>query len=189
MRGVFFRAFKLGLLVSLVVGPQAFSGPKPPKKPQGPPSVVQGSDIDRENGVYPVHPRDEMTDGDLCSKADALRYPERIKYCERNVQTETKKKIIEKYDQVYGYKVGSMDRNDFKIDHLIPLCMGGSNEIRNLWPQHKSVYELTDPLEPELCERMAQGKILQEEAVALILRAKHRLKEVPKILAQVRAMK
>src|SRR5687768_11664149 len=47
-------------------------------------SFQKDKDLDKENPNYPVHPHPEMTPGDLCKKASAIRYPERIKYCERN---------------------------------------------------------------------------------------------------------
>jgi len=65
-----------------------------------------------------------------------------------------------------------MDRKDFKIDHFIPLCAGGSNDPSNLWPQHKSVYEITDPVEPLICAKMAAGKLDQAYAIKLITTAK-----------------
>ena len=66
--------------------------------------------------------------------------------------------------------------------------MGGSNERINLWPQHESVYKMTDPLEPALCDKMAQGKILQAEAMDLIRQAKLNLDQVPEILAKINAL-
>ena len=77
-----------------------------------------------------------------------------------------------------GYEITPADRLDFKIDHLIPLCMGGSNGTLNLWPQHKSVYEITDSLEFILCEKLRLAKITQKEAIEKILYAKHHLDEV-----------
>jgi hypothetical protein len=87
-----------------------------------------------------------------------------------------------------GYRTRQMDRQDFKIDHYIPLCMGGSNDIKNLWPQHKSVYAITDPLEPVLCDKMAQGRLLQKKAVEIIMYAKAHLDEVPEIIAKANAL-
>ena len=77
---------------------------------------------------------------------------------------------------------------DFKIDHLIPLCAGGANDEDNLWPQHKSVYNITDALEPVVCEKMAAGRLKQAEAVKLILQAKMHLDQVPSILKQIKRM-
>jgi hypothetical protein len=137
---------------------------------------------------YPTSPEVDETPGDTCGQADEYRYPERIAYCERAVDTKTKAEIIQKYDVKYGYKIRAMDRQKFKIDHFIPLCAGGSNERQNLWPQHESIYKVTDPLEPAICEKMAEGKLLQAEAIDLIRQAKQDLSRVKEILAKVQAL-
>ena len=136
---------------------------------------------------FPKGPDATITPGALCLNPDAHRYPEQINYCNRNVDTDTKRGRFQAYDQL-GYRTRSMDRQDFKIDHYIPLCMGGSNDIKNLWPQHKSVYAITDPLEPVLCDKMAQGKLLQKKAVEIIMYAKAHLDEVPAIIAKANAL-
>lgn len=123
-------------------------------------------------GAFPKSPDPELTPGDLCHHADEYRYPERIAYCSREVERERKDLVIKTYDSVLQFHIHSLPRNKFKIDHFIPLCMGGSNEVKNLWPQHRSLYKVTDPLEQSLCEKLAQGKILQAEAIDLIKRAK-----------------
>lgn len=117
---------------------------------------------------FPIAPDFSMTPGDVCTNPDEYRYPEKIPYCKRDVESDEKRAIIARYDETFGFKIRQMDRQDFKIDHLIPLCMGGSNDSSNLWPQHKSIYSKTDPLEPLLCEMMAGGKILQDEAIRII---------------------
>lgn len=137
---------------------------------------------------FPNNPNLTETPGQLCSKSDSHRYPENISYCERNVDTYTKNAVIQKYDQLFGYQIGSMARKDFKIDHLIPLCAGGSNEVVNLWPQHKSIYMITDPLEPILCQKMKEGKLIQKNAVQLIIQAKMNLDEVPAILKKINSL-
>lgn len=140
-----------------------------------------------ENGVYPKGPEEVLTPGELCNSPDAYRYPEKVAYCNRDVSPELKKTIFVKYDQM-GYRTRELNRMDFKIDHYIPLCMGGSNSDKNLWPQHKKIYEVTDPLEPVLCDKMAAGRLLQKKAIEYIVRAKHNLKEVSKIMAEVHAL-
>lgn len=121
---------------------------------------------------FPHAPHKEMTPGSLCQHGSTTRYPEKVRYCERDVDKDTKRQIFVTYDREFGYETTQMERMDFKIDHLVPLCLGGSNQIDNLWPQHKTIYENTDPLEPFLCEVLASGRIKQAEAVQLILTIK-----------------
>jgi hypothetical protein len=138
----------------------------------------------QDNAKFPSGPDATMTPGSLCTTPDSRRYPEQIAYCSRNVDSQLKRDLFVKYDQM-GFRTREMNRMDFKIDHLIPLCMGGSNNENNLWPQHKSIYNITDPLEPLLCQKMANGRLLQKKAVEYILNAKHHLDEVPRIMAEV----
>ncbi len=128
---------------------------------------------------YPDHPDEEITPGDTCDRPSQRRYSEGIAYCERNVKKALKDDIIRTYDREFGFRIGSMNRGDFKIDHYISLCMGGSNDRENLWPQHKSVYILTDPIEEKLCRLMAKGHMRQHEAIATIKMVKNNLDEAP----------
>jgi len=131
---------------------------------------------------YPTTPNTALTPGKLCDRPSGFRYPENIAYCERDVTYETKEFLIKNYDRKLGYHIQTMNRMDFKIDHFIPLCAGGSNDPVNLWPQHKSVYQQTDPVEPLLCQRMLEGKLSQTDAVKLIMRAKLDLNQVPVVM-------
>ena len=87
-----------------------------------------------------------------------------------------------------GYAIESMNRQDFKIDHYIPLCAGGSNDSSNLWPQHKSIYEITDPIEPLICKKMALGKLNQALAVELIMTVKNDLSQASMILQRLQRL-
>lgn len=135
---------------------------------------------------YPTQPNVELTPGDLCDKPSELRYPERIKYCRRDVETRRKWEIIYDYEKL-GYKIADK-RGQFKIDHYIPLCMGGGNDDENLWPQHKTVYEVTDPLEHLLCEKLKAGRILQSDAIDKIRHGKNNLSEVKRLIQEVNAL-
>lgn len=134
---------------------------------------------------YPTAPSPKLTPGDLCTTPSSYRYPEHIAYCEREVPTEMKDSIIASYDRYLGYGIGSMDRQLFKIDHYIPLCMGGSNSPKNLWPQYITNYEITDKLEKLACDQMERGRLKQKDAVNIIIRAKNHLNEVPQIMRQL----
>ena len=131
---------------------------------------------------FPMGPELTITTGKLCDIPSAYRYAEKIPYCERDVSYSTKEVLMKEYDQKFNYRILSIPRVDIKIDHLIPLCAGGSNDISNLWPQHKSIYVITDPIEPVICAKMATGRLKQKDAVALIIEAKTHLERASKIL-------
>lgn len=137
---------------------------------------------------FPSGPEVSMTPGSLCDQPDSYRYPEKIAYCRRNVDGDFKQDLIRRYDEVFGYVIQTMPRQLFKIDHFIPLCAGGSNRADNLWPQHESIYAVTDPLEPLICQRMAEGKLKQADAVRLIRQAKTDLSTVDAVMAQLNSL-
>jgi hypothetical protein len=137
---------------------------------------------------YPIRPDESLTPGSLCSNPDSKRYPEGIPYCSRSVKSALKHEIMQTYDERLGFGVTRMSRAAFKIDHYIPLCMGGSNNSDNLWPQHEAVYVVTDPLEQEACIKMSKGLLRQADAVVMIKQAKADLSQVPHLLAHVRGL-
>ena len=137
---------------------------------------------------FPEGPQLQVTPGSFCDHADQVRYPERVAVCQRNVKHELKQDIIAEYDKQFGYSIRSMDRQKFKIDHLIPLCAGGGNSRENLWPQHESIYNITDPLEPLICGKMAAGKLLQAKAAEIIIYAKTHLDQVPTVMKELEAL-
>jgi hypothetical protein len=149
--------------------------------------VTVASCLTWAQGEFPKGPDASLTPGALCNHPDAYRYPERIAYCTRDVSGGEKAQIFRAYDQI-GFRTRSMNRQDFKIDHYIPLCAGGANDARNLWPQHKSVYVITDKLEELVCQKMAEGKLKQKDAIAYIRQAKNNLDEAPGIEDEVRGL-
>ena len=135
-------------------------------------STPSSSSLLSDHAAFPVGPNLSVTPGELCQHADSYRYPDHIAYCSRNVDPSLKHDIIVQYDHDFGFDIEGLNRADFKIDHFIPLCIGGANDRSNLWPQHKSVYVLTDGIEEKLGELMAQGKMHQDEAVKIVRGAK-----------------
>jgi hypothetical protein len=122
-------------------------------------------------GEFPRGPESSVTPGSFCDRPDAYRYSEKVPYCNRDVDTALKADVFREYRNL-GWNLNPKDRPLYKIDHLIPLCMGGSNREDNLWPQHKTVYEQTDMIEAVGCEKLKAGVIKQAEVVSLLLAAK-----------------
>ncbi len=141
-----------------------------------------------EQREFPLGPDPRLTPGSYCRNPDTYRYPEKIPYCNRDVDRDEKMQVIEDYNRKLGYRIERRDRPQYKIDHLIPLCAGGSNETDNLWPQHQSVYRHTDAIEGLACEKMSAGKLTQKRAVELIFRAKLHLEEAPEVERALRSL-
>jgi hypothetical protein len=136
--------------------------------------------------AYPRSPDPRLTPGALCDTPDSYRYPERIPYCERDVSSWQKEIIFIAYRDL-GFSLSGA-RDQYKVDHLIPLCAGGSNGAANLWPQYYTISERTDPLEPLACDVLATGRITQQELVALILEAKRDYNKIPQSMQRLRRL-
>jgi hypothetical protein len=54
---------------------------------------------------------------------------------------------------------------DYQIDHLIPLCLGGGDDLSNLWPQPRRSIEpewnaeAKDRLEHRMCDMVCAGRL------------------------------
>jgi hypothetical protein len=137
---------------------------------------------------YPIGPVASLTPGRLCERPDAYRYAERIPYCNRDVNPMLKEMIFREYREI-GYRLDPRRREDFKIDHLVPLCAGGSNDEDNLWPQHVSIFSQTDTLESLGCEKLKLGKIRHTQLVQLIVAAKRDLNLLPRTLSYLSSLR
>ena len=87
--------------------------------------------------------------GDICVSG----YSQKV----RNVPNDVKQ-------QVYAeYGIASHQPGEYEIDHLISLELGGSNSIKNLWPQSYVTQpwnaHVKDKLENELHAEVCSGKI------------------------------
>lgn len=73
----------------------------------------------------------------------------------------------EVYDR-YGLPRGM--RRGYVIDHLVPLELGGRNDLANLWPQKRSQAHRKDLDENRLHDEVCSGEISLPAARAEILR-------------------
>ena len=134
---------------------------------------------------FPTAPDLALTPGAVCSAPNDLRYPEKIPYCDRDVNRDEKWLVIANYMKKFDFTIDHVNRDQFKIDHYIPLCMGGANTVENLWPQHQTVYSVSDPLEVALCERLAKGIITQKMAIEKIKEGKLNYKNIPQLILEI----
>jgi hypothetical protein len=70
---------------------------------------------------------------------------------------------------VYGeYGIRSHRPGEYEVDHLVSLELGGSNSIRNLWPQsyvtHPWNAHVKDRLENDLHRRVCHGELTLHDA-------------------------
>lgn len=109
-----------------------------------------------------------LTPGEYCTPQDPnfseYRYREQIPVCKRNVLTSLKNKIY------LAYNVPQVERDQYTIDHKIPLSLGGSNTQDNLWPQPKLIY--TGVLELLVFNLINDQRISHKEALDLVLSVK-----------------
>lgn len=81
-----------------------------------------------------------------------------------------------KRDQIltsYGLPPGH--HPDYEIDHLVPLCLGGSDDPSNLWPQPRRSIEpkwnaeAKDRLEAAMCRLVCDGLLDISDAQEAII--------------------
>jgi hypothetical protein len=91
----------------------------------------------------------DVTVQDLCVPG----YTKKVRY----VPAEMKREVYEEYG------VTSHDLGDYEVDHLIPLELGGSNSLKNLWPEsHRTSpwnAQVKDRLEGKLHELVCSGQL------------------------------
>ena len=104
----------------------------------------------------PILPDANMTPGDtfdvtaqdICTHGYARKV--------RDVPAEMKRQVYREYG------ITSHGRGDYEIYRLIPLELGGSNSIKNLWPEsHRTAWnaQVKDRLESKLHELVCSGQL------------------------------
>jgi len=105
----------------------------------------------------PILPDSKLTSGDTFDvTAQDVRVPGYAKKV-RAVPAWLKRQAYAEYG-ITQYKTG-----DYEVDHLIPLSLGGSNSIRNIWPQSTKTSPwnsfVKDALERKLHKLVCAGQL------------------------------
>jgi hypothetical protein len=112
-------------------------------------------------------PNSNLTPGALCTPSDSdftnYDYPEHIARCDRNIGSQEKNQVAQEYGNIPTSQYSS-----YEFDHMIPLCAGGSNDIKNLWPQPIAQAHQKDVLENDICLQMKAGTLTQAQAVVKV---------------------
>lgn len=119
--------------------------------------------------AFPLLPDPKLTPGDVLEDVTVEQlavhgYTATV----RNVPESLKRKVLEEYGLRWE------DRHEVEIDHLISLELGGSNDIKNLWPQsyHTPVWNahIKDKLENYLHWMIVHKRITLKQAQKVIAR-------------------
>lgn len=116
----------------------------------GEPPIAEVPDPDLTPGKVATQSEQE-----ICAVGKASTYSQQ----HRQTTAETKREVFKRY----GMAVPTgRERVTWEIDHLVPLCLGGADDIRNLWPQPDEHHHVTfnyhdkDKLEAELCRAVCR---------------------------------
>lgn len=112
-------------------------------------------------------PNPKLTPGVLCSSSDpdfkGYDYPSQIPRCNRNIGNLEKAEVARNYENI-----PRSEWVKYEFDHYIPLCAGGSNNIRNLWPQPITEARQKDVIEVQVCTALKAGTMTQDQALQKI---------------------
>ena len=130
--------------------------PEPTPRPAGKSTPVPAGQP-KYNLNAPILPNPKLTPGDALDVTPrdfcTPGYSQKV----RDVPESVKRKVYE----LYGIK--NRQPAEYEIDHLIPLQLGGSNSIRNLWPHSRHLpnwhARMKTEVGQEMYRRVCRGEL------------------------------
>jgi hypothetical protein len=108
-----------------------------------------------------MYPNSNLTPGDVMSTDWNLICSDGYSASVRDVSTSKKKEVYARYGLNYPPPTGT-----YECDHMIPLSIGGSNELTNLWPEAEEPrpgFREKDVVEAALHRAVCHEKLLTLE--------------------------
>lgn len=130
MRKQFVAQFVVGIVVALCFAPlHAQQAPEKRETRDNAPEFVRGLKKSASCAAIGTKPDSDCTPGaamgisktTVCTTGTKSR---------RNVDTAMRRQVYDQYGLSYPQPSGA-----YEVDHFIPLELGGSNDLTNLWPQ------------------------------------------------------
>jgi hypothetical protein len=101
-----------------------------------------------------LYPNARLTPGDVlrvtAAQVSVPGYSARL----RNVPASEKRSVYAEYHLAYPQQAGA-----YECDHFIPLCLGGSNSVANLWPEPAPQFHWKDGFELYLWYEVRANRI------------------------------
>jgi len=120
------------------------------------PATAGPSSLVRDAHLYP---NPALTPGETLTVTTAQVSVPGYASSVRNVTTAEKRQVYAAYGIAYPQRSGT-----YECDHFIPLCLGGSNSISNLWPEPSPEFHWKDGFEVYLWRQVRAGSISLDEA-------------------------
>lgn len=80
--------------------------------------------------------------------------------CElRYIQGVRQPRYNTKVEAFAAYGVSTRERDVYRVDHLVPISLGGSNEVANLWPQPFDAGDVPGAEHKDALERQLRGLV------------------------------
>ena len=109
-----------------------------------------------------IRPDPKLTPGDALPVAeDEVCEPGYSKFVRRYIDGRTKERVYREYG-LENHKPG-----EYEIDHLISISLGGSNDLKNLWPQSLDDTKLWNAKLKDRLERRLHRLVCDERSLKL----------------------
>jgi len=106
-----------------------------------------------------LYPDSDLTPGDVLTSNTSIICQAGYTKTVRDVPLSLRKEVYAEYDVPYPAPAGS-----FEVDHFLPLELGGSNDIKNLWLEPAPEFHEKDKVENYLHDQVCNHGMDIEEA-------------------------